>query len=233
MNENFWDNFAEEYDEIQAASFTTIEKDLTDFLLQEKILPQSSILDLAGGSGKYMRFFQAFTDEYLLVDFSKNMIELAKKKANSKVAFLQMAQADFFQQPQRFDLVFSAMNPALKATDLPAFNRLSKDWCCLLRVIEDFDSLFSPFETKNPDLAINQSYKEMLDQLKINYQTKQFTYQHKEVYEKAFFHAYYQDELPQEELDERLKTVFGQHSTKENLHQITFEIIYYQVECTS
>ncbi|MGM0237677.1 methyltransferase domain-containing protein [Enterococcus sp. AZ103] len=233
MNENFWDDFAEEYDEIQAASFTTIEKDLTDFLLQAKILPQSSILDLAGGSGRYMAFFQSFTERYLLVDFSKKMIELAKKKANSKVAFLQMAQTEFFQQPQHFDLVFSAMNPALKATDLPTFNRLSKDWCCLLRVIEDSDSLFSPFEAKNPDLAINQSYKKKLDQLQISYQTKQFTYQHKEIYEKSFFHDYYQDELSSEDLAKRLNTVFGDQLTKENIHQITFEIIYYQVKGTS
>lgn len=233
MNENFWDDFAEEYDEIQAASFTTIEKDLTDFLLQANILPQSSILDLAGGSGKYMRFFQAFTDEYQLVDFSENMIKLAKKKAHPKVTFLQMAQADFFQQAQRFDLVFSAMNPALEASDLPALNRLSKNWCCLLRVIEDFDSLFSPFEAKNPDLALNQSYKEMLDQLQISYQTKLFTYQHKEIYDKDFFRAYYQDELSPIELTQRLNTVFSDQPTKENLQQITFEIIYYQVEGTS
>ena len=52
--QEFWDDFAAEYAEIQQESQLTIAEDLATFLKTNGILPISSFVDLAAGSGRYI-----------------------------------------------------------------------------------------------------------------------------------------------------------------------------------
>ena len=52
--EQYWDEFSQEYEEIQNESLVDIGQQLKEFLLAEKLLPTSQFLDLAGGTGKYI-----------------------------------------------------------------------------------------------------------------------------------------------------------------------------------
>ncbi|MGL4481560.1 MAG: SAM-dependent methyltransferase, partial [Lactococcus garvieae] len=62
----FWDDFAEEYEEIQQESPFPIAQELGKFLVQEKILPCQTLLDIAGGSGRYLAVFQEQVKKYTL-----------------------------------------------------------------------------------------------------------------------------------------------------------------------
>lgn len=55
----FWDEFAEEYEEIQQESPFPIARELRDFLVQEGIFPCQTFLDIAGGTGRYLPFFKS------------------------------------------------------------------------------------------------------------------------------------------------------------------------------
>ena len=52
--EQYWDEFSQEYEEIQNESLVDIGQQLKEFLVAEKLLPTSQFLDLAGGTGKYL-----------------------------------------------------------------------------------------------------------------------------------------------------------------------------------
>lgn len=55
----FWDEFAEEYEEIQQGSPFPIARELRDFLVQEGLFPCQTFLDIAGGTGRYLPFFKS------------------------------------------------------------------------------------------------------------------------------------------------------------------------------
>lgn len=48
MNEKEWDEFAEEYYEIQQESQVTIAEDVKNYLKTEKVLPAETAADVAG-----------------------------------------------------------------------------------------------------------------------------------------------------------------------------------------
>ncbi len=54
MNEKEWDEFAEEYYEIQQESQVTIAEDVKNYLKTEKVLPAETAADVAGGSGRFL-----------------------------------------------------------------------------------------------------------------------------------------------------------------------------------
>ena len=54
----FWDGFAEEYEEIQQESPFPIAQELGKFLVQEKILPCQTLLDIAGEAGVTCPYFR-------------------------------------------------------------------------------------------------------------------------------------------------------------------------------
>lgn len=55
----FWDEFAEEYEEVQQESPFPIARELRDFLVQEGLFPCQTFLDIAGGTGRYYLFFKS------------------------------------------------------------------------------------------------------------------------------------------------------------------------------
>ncbi|MDM5143925.1 Ubiquinone/menaquinone biosynthesis C-methyltransferase UbiE [Lactococcus lactis] len=110
--EQYWDEFSQEYEEIQNESLVNIGQELREFLLAEKLLPARDFLDLAGGTGKYIPHFSNFTDSYHLVDLSAKMLEFAKNKSadSNKIAFIHQEQAEFLEQSEKdaYDFVFTA-----------------------------------------------------------------------------------------------------------------------------
>lgn len=228
---DFWDDFADDYEQIQQESSFPIAEDLAAFLISEKILPCQTFLDLAGGTGRYLSSFQQHVEEYTLVDLSKQMLRYAKNKAAANVSLIHQSQEAFLDQTTiRFEVVFSAMNPALKTSqDFTAFQRISRNWCLLFRTIQEEDTLFSPYEAANPDLLLNQQYKKFLQAEKIPYKTKQFSYQKIEEVRREFFQAYFEDEFSAAELARMTKQTFGEAAQKNNESRLTFELIYFQV----
>ncbi len=150
----FWDEFAEEYEEIQQESPFPIARELRDFLVQEGLFPCQTFLDIAGGTGRYLPFFQEQVTEYTLADISQRMLEIAEAKAQSNVVFLHQSQERLIETGKKFQVVFSAMNPALDTPEkVNALCQLSEEWCLIFRLVEEQDSLFSPFEQEsNPQL---------------------------------------------------------------------------------
>lgn len=229
-DETFWDEFAAEYEAIQQESNAAIEPALTEFLLTEKILPAKTLVDLAGGTGRYVPFLQPYVTRYLLVDFSQAMLEIARTKSRQpNLSLNKQTQQTFLATtpPHSIDVIFSAMNPALTPPDLLQLKHLAQSYVLILRLVEQKDRLFSPFETNNPALRLNEAYKKFLLQQQIPFKTKTFRFQTTEIITKDFFTAYFADELAPEKLTQVTQTFFADQPTAENPQVITFELLYF------
>lgn len=232
--EAFWDEFAEEYEMIQQESIFPIAEELRDFLLAENLLPCQTFLDLAGGSGRYLSTIKAYVQKYDLVDLSAEMLKLAADKSDSNVQLIKNDQKNFLSQnKQRYNIVFSAMNPALQTKEeLLTFCQASHDWCLILRVVTDEDQIFSPYEEKNSDLLLNDSYKTFLNELNIPYRTKKIAYTNCEEITRVFFQEYFMDDFSSTELAEITEKTFGNKLKKWNQQFLDFELIYFHVPKT-
>ncbi|MGM0302616.1 hypothetical protein IGI66_002238 [Enterococcus sp. AZ048] len=229
--EVFWDEFAEEYEVIQQESIFPIAEELRDFLLEQALLPCQSLVDLAGGSGRYLPSLQKYAAHYDLVDLSREMLKMAADKAGENVQLIKQDQATFLRQnKQLYDIAFSAMNPALQTkAELLDFCQASKDWCLILRVVKDEDQLFSPYEEKNPDLLLNERYKDFLAARNLYYRTKRFSYTSRETVSREFFQDYFADDFSTEALAEITQKTFGDENERVNQQFLDFELIYFQV----
>jgi ubiquinone/menaquinone biosynthesis C-methylase UbiE len=90
QNQNqVWDNIAEEWEK-----FKQVPSELSkNFLLKSK----GNVLDLGSGTGRHLTKIEK--GKMYLVDFSKNMIELAKKKAKKLKIEAEFAVADLTKLP--------------------------------------------------------------------------------------------------------------------------------------
>ncbi|GMA08227.1 methylase [Tetragenococcus halophilus subsp. flandriensis] len=227
----FWDDFAKEYTDIQEESQLTIQKDVFDFFKKQGILPQNSLLDLAGGSGKYVPFFISQLQNYVLVDLSSEMLKLASNKYPYKnLSLIESSQQSFLQQTKdnTFDIVFSAMNPALTSkSQLKEMIRVAKKYVCILRLVKEDDKLFSPVEEKlygkKESLAWMSTYKSWF---KNAYQNKAFHYTTSETISTHFFYLYFKDELASDELEKTIEALFQGQKAIENTTHYTFELLY-------
>lgn len=225
----FWDGFAEEYEEIQQESPFPIAQELGKFLVQEKILPCQTLLDIAGGSGRYLSVFQDQVKKYTLADISPKMLELAREKRKSGyVDFLRISQEAMIKTNKKFQVVFSAMNPALNRPEkIKELWQLSQKWCLIFRLVKDEDSLFSPYDQEvNPELKWMADYKNFLQKEKKEFFVQQFTFEKTEMISKAFFHAYFEDECSERELERRINEHFGVQESCKNYHKVVYELIY-------
>ena len=225
----FWDGFAEEYEEIQQESPFPIAQELGKFLVQEKILPCQTLLDIAGGSGRYLSVFQDQVKKYTLADISPKMLELAREKRKSgHVDFLRISQEAMIKTNKKFQVVFSAMNHALNRPEkIKELWQLSQKWCLIFRLVKDEDSLFSPYNQEvNPELKWMADYKNFLQKEKQEFFVQQFTFEKTEMISKAFFHAYFEDECSKRELERRINEHFGVQELCKNYHKVVYELIY-------
>jgi Methylase involved in ubiquinone/menaquinone biosynthesis len=230
MNEEieFWNDFAREYTDIQAESKFPIVQDLKDYLCTHQLLPINSVLDLAGGSGKYLPVFIDQVTNYTLVDFSSEMLNIAKEMYPSQsFQTIEMDQDSFLKETadDTYDIVFTAMNPALQTQQqLKELCRIAKEKVLILRMIREEDSLFSPIEKLSEDKP--QSWMEEYKQWSANhYQSFIFHYSHQEEISKAFFEAYFEDDFNQEQLQKIVTTIFKNQETCINYSKVDFELL--------
>lgn len=228
----FWDDFAEEYTKIQAESKLPIQKDVVRFLKEQNILPQERFLDLAGGSGKYISDFLPYIQHYVLVDISPEMLQLAANTYTSPcVSFVESSQQSFLAKTKdnSFDLVFSAMNPALDSVEqLEEMGRIAKNYVCILRLVEETDQLFTPIEEelygKPKELDWMNVYKSWLAP---SFHTKRFYYTVNENISTDFFALYFTDELTAEQIQKKRKELFQDQRKMINTTSYIFELLYY------
>ena len=232
--QKYWDGFADEYYTIQQESFTTIAEDVAKYLLESQCLPCDLFVDLAGGYGKYLPAIAPYVNNYLLVDFSANMLNKAKSiHPNKNIQYIQSDQETFCANsiPQQYDLVFSAMNPSLHTLQqLQSLLRMAKKQLILIQILEDLDTVFTPLET----LFLNQmqrpvpfkAFKKWLAKEDLPWVSKTFSYQKEEVVTKQFVNDYFEQEQQQEQrLTEEIETLFLNESLIKNTHKITFELL--------
>jgi predicted TPR repeat methyltransferase len=226
--EEFWDDFAQEYEEIRQESVLSVGKDLTEFLLAKKILPNHSFLDMAGGTGEYLFFFQNYVENYTLVDISSRMLEFAKKKATKDILFVHSDQQTFLENALPYNVVFSAMNPVLKTKEAVLnLMELAAEWFLLFRLIQDEDTLFSEYETTDDEgLQLNKRYKSYFEEEQVVFQTKQFTYQEIEVISRDFFFNYFATEFSTADLSAMIQQRFGKKDSLTTQRKLTYELIY-------
>lgn len=225
----FWDDFAAEYEAIQQEACADIPQALTAYLLQEKILPAPSFLDLAGGSGKYLPALEPYVTHYTLVDISEKMLAIARIKGQKPTSrFCQMSQANFFKTPlaETYDVVFSAMNPALTtAQDLANFMALGQHRL-ILRFVASYDTVFSPYEKTTPDTLLSD-YQHFLQQKKLPYQTKTFSFTTTEKISRDFFLAYFAKDYSPEQLQKMVQKHFGKQQEVANTTTTSFRLLMF------
>ncbi|MDM7654141.1 methyltransferase domain-containing protein [Lactococcus cremoris] len=237
--EKYWDEFSQEYEEIQNESLVNIGQELREFLLAEKLLPARDFLDLAGGTGKYIPHFSDFTDKYNIVDLSAKMLDFAQnKKADaSKIAFIHQEQAEFLDQSEKdaYDFVFTAMNPALDSKEaLIELNRISQRNVGILRLIFDEDNLFSQVEQlyfpaqeqhKEAQMLL---YKAWLEELNWKYKSKKFRFFLSESISSQFFSDYLSDEISNDELEALKQLFFKENENRDMERLVIFELLYWE-----
>jgi ubiquinone/menaquinone biosynthesis C-methylase UbiE len=94
-----WDNIAEEWNEFKTIPASHV----LDFLKDKK----GNILDLGSGSGRHL--IKIKDGKMYLVDFSKSMIELAKKKAKEKNIEAEFKVASLTKLPFKDNFFDSAI----------------------------------------------------------------------------------------------------------------------------
>lgn len=222
----FWDEFADEYTQIQAESQIALVEDVAGTLLQEQLLPCKSLLDLAGGSGKFIAGLISHVKNYTLLDISTKMLSLAKKKySNDNLTLLHQAQQSFFKEcpTNCYDIVFSAMNPALDSPlQLSESLRIAKDKLCVLQMVEKKDNLFTSLEKEPLQGDWMEQYKKWLNS---PYTSYLFCYQTQEEISLTFFHDYFYNDLPEKVLEEKIKKFFQEKKSVLNYTSYCFELL--------
>lgn len=165
--------------------------------------------------------------EYTLADISQRMLEIAEAKAQSNVVFLHQSQERLIETGKKFQVVFSAMNPALDTPEkVNALCQLSEEWCLIFRLVEEQDSLFSPFEQEsNPQLNWMAKYKAFLKKEQRPFFTKKFFFEASETISKDFFRSYFEEQWSVPILEQRVQEIFGSHEIKQNQRTIIYELI--------
>lgn len=240
----FWDDFAAEYYQIQKESQVPIVADIEKFLKERCLLPTNSVVDLGGGSGRYLPTLAQNSQQYTIVDISAQMLRYAQveNQALSKprpVTYQQQSVADFCQQTpkQSYDLVWMALNPAVTADEtLLTITQKSRQWCGFLRLTQNTDDLFAPLEQhfgiaeENPNIepTIIPAVVKLLTSGGYQVRQQRFQYQTTETFDRAFLAAYYA-ELPQALLKAYLDQLFANQKTRASTTTLEYTLLYWHV----
>ncbi len=211
--EQYWDEFSQEYEEIQNESLVDIGQQLKEFLVAEKLLPTSQFLDLAGGTAKN------------------------KSADSNKITFTHQEQNKFLKNTKEntYDFVFSAMNPALESKEaLVELNRIANGNVGILCLIFDEDNLFSQVEQLYlPNQEQNKEaqmllYKVWLEELGWEFKSKKFRFFLSEKVSSQFFSDYFSDELSNTELAALTQLFFSETEIREMERLVIFELLYWE-----
>ncbi|QQU18679.1 class I SAM-dependent methyltransferase [Enterococcus casseliflavus] len=227
----FWDEFAQDYAQIQRESQLKIAEEVAAFLVEQKVFPISAFVDFAAGTGRYISAFYPYVNEYYAIDFSKEMLRIIEETAEdpmNKLHLVQQSQKDFLSADQHWPCIFMAMNPALRDKKTLLQLRKKTDQLIILRTIAEVENVFQPYEknlsAKN-DLNLNNWYKKWFSEEAIDWQSRQFEYILKEEIDQELFHLYFEDEYSLEQRKQMVQRIFGESLTVESHTKITFELL--------
>lgn len=240
----FWDDFASEYYQIQKESQVPIVTDIEKFLTEQRLLPTNSVVDLGGGSGRYLPILAQNSQQYTIVDISEQMLRYAQVEnqalaAPRPVTYRQQSVADFSQQTpdQSYDLVWMALNPAVTADEtLLTITKKSRQWCGFLRLTQNSDDLFAPLEQhfgiaeENPNIdpTIIPAVVKLLTSAGYQVRQQRFQYQTTETFDRTFLEAYYA-EVSQALLSTYLDQVFANQKTRTSTTTLEYTLLYWHV----
>lgn len=227
--EQFWDEFAEEYTQIQSESRITFPRDLCNFLLRDGFLPTQTFVDVAGGSGKYVPYFSPYVEAYTLIDFSNEMLKIGKKRyPEARVHWVKQTQSLFLNETPKmsYEIVFTALNPALTSIEkLQGLLAIAKKALIVVKLSKNEDTLFSPFE-KNEE---NSEVFEVLQFLKSDTDYwKQFQYTFSETIERSFFEEYFEELQEDDVFQQFIKEKFKVNETANNETTIIFDVFIFK-----
>ncbi|MBO0481966.1 class I SAM-dependent methyltransferase [Candidatus Enterococcus courvalinii] len=241
MDEIAWDEFAEEYYIIQEESQIPIVTDIVDYLYKESVLPAASLVDVAGGAGRYLPVLAEQVDKYELNDFSAVMLKYAQQKAKhskvSNVVFKKQTFTAFLNSTEQYEVIFSAANPAFTKTEqVEKLMKKAKKWCVMVRVIKSEDDLFTAIddelglavEDPNSTPTISNRIEAFLQRKKILVKKKDFTYQIKETISREFLTEYYEAEMTAE-LKERIEKLFNKKNELISTTTVTYRLLLWQI----
>lgn len=172
--ENYYDAEAEK--EWHRLDRHKIEFDITKKYMDEYIEPNSKILDVGGGSGRYSIFLSQKGHDVTLFDLSKGNLQLAKKKAKEKEVELQnFIHGNALNLSQKnigkYDIVL-CMGPLYHLTDEAERKKVIQQ--CLKKLkkggklIVSFISIYAPtinFIKNNPEELAEYGSDFLLDYL--------------------------------------------------------------------
>lgn len=136
LRKQYWDFRAKDYNEVTSDKLEPEQEkqNLISFFLKEGIIhPDSRVLDLGCGPGKFTQVFAPHVKEIIGIDISENMVEYAKKNNSSyKNAYFMIMDwgKDSISELGTFDLVFANMCPAIyDIHTLSKMNSVSHGYC--------------------------------------------------------------------------------------------------------
>lgn len=99
------------------------------------------------------------------------------------------------------------MNPALDTPEkVNALCQLSEEWCLIFRLVEEQDSLFSPFEQEsNPQLKWMAQYKAFLKRTATFFH-KNFSLKHQKLFQRLF-RSYFEEQWSVPILEQRVQEI--------------------------
>lgn len=159
-----WDKRAKSFGETHKKSGTDNSKEVTRVLLDKGLIKEQEVLDVGGGTGRYAIPFAVHAKEVTMVDISTQMLEIAKRNAESagqgnlKYIKLSWDDADLkaLGWEKRFDLVFSSMSPAYRSKEgIEKMSAASRGWCQINQLIEMTDNITQKLEQ---DLAVEKKF---------------------------------------------------------------------------
>ncbi|MCP8858232.1 class I SAM-dependent methyltransferase [Latilactobacillus fuchuensis] len=234
--QTFWDDFAAHYYQIQQESQVPIVQDVLAFLKVQRILPTESLLDLGGGSGRYLPALASNSQQYTISDISGGMLNYAQQEAQKN----QMTNVDYRQESldqwltttpnDTYQVVFSALNPSVSPDKLQAISQKSQKWTVLLRLTLNEDDLFSPLARRlgidefdpNVDAQIIAAFKQQLPESVVE---QPFQYQYSELIERQLVAEYYADYSDQGRLKRELDRLFQNQATLMSRTTMTYTLL--------
>ncbi|MCR6544839.1 class I SAM-dependent methyltransferase [Dehalobacterium formicoaceticum] len=144
---DMWNSRAPGFEKNKSSSLE--ESSFLQLLETYKMLnPDASVLDVGCGTGSYTTAIARKCKDAIGLDFSPEMIEIAKRKAaDERINNVEFRSADWHEidlseagLEKRFDLVIARMTPAVQsAVTFQKLSLASKGWCVLSKATRRVD----------------------------------------------------------------------------------------------
>ncbi|MFD1672576.1 methyltransferase domain-containing protein [Agrilactobacillus yilanensis] len=240
----FWDEFAADYAAIQAESQLPLATTITNFMVQNRLLPTGTLLDLGAGAGRFITDFAPLVTTLIEVDISQEMLnfgrQLAQQQQLKNIQFEKQPWSRLRQQQRQVSVVFASMFEALITTeDFLALNQLADNWVVLGHFTKRESSLDQQINQISPlpkatdnynDDALKQ-WQSCLSQLRQNYKTQTWQFTATEAIAQDLLWADLEDRLDyqqQQKLGPFVQQWYQKKPTLVDQVDYTYQLIYWQ-----